>query len=113
MEALGGFILADRYHHFIEVPEYPLELEWTGKGNIIALNGERTIQFKSRGVGYISITCGRIRAGEINHMITQNDYGNFSAPALEGDFGKDSLVRTQTFVLRVNKKNDWDACFTA
>ncbi len=113
MEALGGFVLAEQSHNFISVPNYPRELEWTGKGNIIALNGERTIQFKSRGVEYISITCGRIRAGEINHMITQNDYGDFSAPSLQGDFGKDSLVRTQTFVLRVNKKNEWDACFTA
>ena len=113
VEGLGQFVLAKPYHNFIEVPDFPKELEWTGKGNIIALNGERTIQFKSRGVEYISITCGRIRAGEINHMITQNDYGDFSAPALEGDFGKDSLVRTQTFVLRVNKKNDWEACFTA
>jgi alpha-2-macroglobulin len=113
MEALGGFVLAERHHKFIHVPDYPLELEWTGKGNILALNGERTIQFKSRGVEFILITCGRIRAGEINHMITQNDYGDFSAPSLEGDFGKDSLVRTQTFVLRVDKKNDWDACFTA
>ena len=113
MEALGGFVLAEQSHNFISVPNYPRELEWTGKGNIIALNGERTIQFKSRGVDYILITCGRIRAGEINHMITQNDYGDFSAPALQGDFGKDSLVRTQTFVLRVDKKNQWDACFTA
>lgn len=113
MEGLGGFVLAERYHNFIEVPDYPRELEWTGEGNIIALNGERTIQFKSRGVEYISITCGRIRAGEINHMITQNDYGDFSAPAMDGGFGKDNLVRSQTFVLRVDKKNEWDACFTA
>lgn len=113
MEALGGFVLADRHHAFIYVPDYPMELEWTGKGNILALNGERTIQFKSRGVEFILITCGRIRGGEINHMITQNDYGDFSSPSLEGDFGKDSLVRTQTFVLRVDKRNDWDASFTA
>jgi uncharacterized repeat protein (TIGR01451 family) len=113
MEALGGFVLAEQYHNFVSVPNFPRELEWTGKGNILALNGERTIQFKSRGVGYILITCGRIRAGEINHMITQNDYGDFSTPSLDGDFGKDSLTRTQTFVLRVDKKNQWDACFTA
>lgn len=113
MEALGGFVLADRHHNFIGVPSYPRELELTGKGNILALNGERTVQFKSRGVEYIQVRCGRVRAGEINHLITQNDYGDFSAPGLEGDFGKDSLVRTQTFVLRVDKKNQWDACFTA
>lgn len=111
--ALGGFVLANNYRNFVEVPYYPIELEWTGKGNILALHGERTIQFKSRGVDYIQITCGRVRAGEVNHMITQNDYGDFAAPSLEGDFSEDSLVRSQTFVVRVDKTNDWDACFTA
>ena len=112
MQALGGFALADEYRNFLSLPSYPVELEWTGKGNILALNGEKTIQFKSRGVDYIQITCGRVRSGEVNHMVTQNDYGDFSNPMLEGDFSKDSLVRSQTFIVRVDKKNDWDAFYT-
>ena len=111
--ALGGFELRNTYHQFLSVPSYPVELDWTGKGNILALQGERTVQFKSRGVEYIQVTCGRVRASEVNHLVTQNDYGDFSDPSLDGQFSKDSIVRSQTFIIRVDKKNDWDASFTA
>jgi uncharacterized repeat protein (TIGR01451 family) len=112
LPGLGGFELKDNYRAFANVPQFPVELDWTGKGNILALEGERKIQFKSRGVEYIKITLGRVRAGELNHLITQNDYGDFSEPSLDGSFGKDSLVRSQRFIIRVDKKNDWDACYT-
>jgi alpha-2-macroglobulin len=112
LPGLGGFELKETYRSFVGVPTFPVELDWTGKGNILALEGERKIQFKSRGVDYIKITLGRVRAGELNHLITQNDYGDFSEPSLDGSFGKDSLVRSQRFVIRVDKKNDWDACYT-
>lgn len=113
LPALGGFEMAAEYRDLFSVPSYPLELELTGKGSVMALQGEKTIQFKSRGVDFIKITFGRVRAGEVNHMITQNDYGDFANPNLQGRFSKDSLVRSKTFVLRVNKKNQWDACFTS
>jgi alpha-2-macroglobulin len=113
LPALGGFEMAQEYRSFLTVPSYPRELEWTGKGNILALHGERTIQFKSRGVEFIQVTCGRMPAGEINHFITQNDYGDLANPSLEGSFSKDNLVRSQTFVLRVGSKNHWDAHFTS
>lgn len=113
LPALGGFVLAEEYRDLFSVPPYPMELEWTGKGMVLALQGEKTIQFKSRGVDFIKITCGRVRAGEVNHMITQNDYGDFSNPSLDGGFSKENLVRSQTFIVRVDKKNNWDAYFTA
>ena len=112
LPALGGFELAQEYRDLFSVPPYPLELELTGKGAVMALQGEKTIQFKSRGVDFIKITCGRVRAGEVNHMVTQNDYGDFANPDLSMNFSKDSLVRSQVFVLRVNKPNNWTACFT-
>ncbi len=113
MEGLGGFVLAERHHDFVEVPDFPKELEWTGKGNVMALNGEKTIQFKTRGVEYIQITCGRIPVGQINHLVTQNDHGDFATPSLQDYFSKDNIVRTESFVLRVDAKNDWEACYTA
>ncbi|MFY7818114.1 MAG: alpha-2-macroglobulin family protein [Akkermansiaceae bacterium] len=112
LATLGGFEMAREYRDLFSVPPYPLELEMTGKGSVMALQGEKLIQFKSRGVDFIKITFGRVRATEVNHMITQNDYGDFANPDLQGHFSKDSLVRSKTFVLRVNKKNQWEACFT-
>lgn len=113
LPGLGGFEMRVAYRDFVTVPLFPIELEWTGKGNILALEGERKIQFKSRGVDFIKLTLGRVRAGELNHLITQNDYGDFSEPSLDGAFSKDSLVRSQYFIVRVDKKNDWDACYTS
>jgi hypothetical protein len=113
LPALGSFEMPTEHRNLLSVPRYPLELEMTGKGSVMALQGEKTLQFKSRGVDFIRITCGRVRSGEINHMITQNDYGDFANPDLQGRFSKDSLVRSKSFVLRVNKKSDWEACFTS
>ncbi len=112
LAALGGFEMPAEYRDLFSVPPYPLELELTGKGSVLALQGEKTIQFKSRGVDFIKITLGRVLAEDVNHMITQNDYGDFANPNLQGRFGKDSIVRSKTFILRVNKKNNWEACFT-
>ena len=113
LPGLGGFELQHDFRALLNAPRFPKELEWTGKGNILALQGEKKIQIKSRGIKFVKVTLGRVRAGELNHLVTQNDYGDFSSPALGGNFSEDSLVRSQQFIVRIDKKNDWDACFTA
>ena len=81
LPGLGGFELEHDFRILLDAPLFPKELEWTGKGNILALQGEKKIQIKSRGIEFVKVTLGRVRAGELNHLITQNDYGDFSAPA--------------------------------
>ncbi len=50
-QAVGGFLLRDNYDAIIPVPVPPREIAIQGTGGILALNGERKISIKSRGVG--------------------------------------------------------------
>lgn len=97
----------------VAVPGFPRALQVTGNGSVLALQGERKIQIKSRGVDQVKVTLGRVRSSEIQHLVTQNDSGDFALPDFNGNFPEESLVRRKEFILKVNKKNDYQACYTA
>ncbi len=53
---LGGYPLGEDYDAVLKVPEPPREIEIQGRGGILALQGERKISIKSRGVGAIQFS---------------------------------------------------------
>jgi uncharacterized protein YfaS (alpha-2-macroglobulin family) len=98
---------------FVSIPDFPRLLEVTGKGSVLALQGERKLQIKTRGVNQVKLTLGRVRAGEIQHLVTQNDSGDFALPDFNGNFPEDSLVRRKEFILTIDRKNDYQAFYTS
>jgi len=99
--------------HVVSVPGFPRVIEVTGDGSVLALQGERKIQIKTRGVEQVKVILGRVRSSEIQHLVTQNDSGDFALPHFNGNFPEESLVRRKEFILNVDKKNDYQACTTA
>lgn len=112
VECPAGFEIPDGKFDVVDVPSFPRCLEVTGKGNVLALQGEKKLQIKSRGVEAIRLTLGRVRPADIQHLITQNDYGDFSLPQFNYSFPEDSLVRRQEIILQTQMRNEYQANFT-
>lgn len=79
IEALGGYPLEKDYDNVLPVPEPPKELVIQGEGGLLALGGERKLSVKSRGIPGIHYEIARVRADQINHLVSQTE-GDFQHP---------------------------------
>ncbi len=73
VKAVGGFPLPATYDAIVAVPKLPREIQIQGNGGILALNGERKLSIKSRGVGEIEYEIARVASNQINHLVTQTN----------------------------------------
>ncbi len=93
VRALGDFRLGEDYHSVVPVPLPDVEVEIQGEGGVLALNGERKVSIKSRGVSEIEYTVARVPADQINHLVSQTR-GEFQNPEFVGwRFGKENIAR--------------------
>jgi len=91
IEAPGGYPLETDYDNVLPVPEPPKELDFQGEGGLLALGGERKLSVKSRGIPGIHYEIARVRADQINHLISQTG-GNFQHPEfLSQYFDEDNI----------------------
>jgi len=79
LTSLGDFQLGSDYAGVIEVPLPQAQLEIQGKGGLLALNGERKLSIKSRGIQLIDYEIARVPADQINHLVSQTK-GDFQNP---------------------------------
>lgn len=112
VQALGGFPLGDTYENVISVPELPREIEIQGRGGILALNGERKLSIKSRGVGVIQYDIARIAATQINHLVTQTE-GRFEDPEFNSNFDEENIARIAVEQQPIHLENKFKANFSA
>jgi uncharacterized protein YfaS (alpha-2-macroglobulin family) len=112
VQALGGFPLAETYSNVLRVPELPREVEIQGRGGILALNGERKLSIKSRGVAVIQFDIARIAASQINHLVTQTE-GRFDEPQFNENFDEENIARLAVEQQPINLQNKFAANFSA
>lgn len=79
IDALGGYPLENTYDNVLPVPEPPKELDFQGEGGLLALGGERKLSVKSRGIAGVHYEIARVRADQINHLVSQTE-GSFQHP---------------------------------
>lgn len=102
VKALGGFILGEEYRNVIPVPEIPREIIIEGEGGVLALNGERKLSIKSRGVKTIEYEIARVPADQINHLVSQTR-GEFQNPEFVNyHFGRENIARIATEKQEIN-----------
>ena len=82
VKAPGGFETNTRFEDRLNVPEFPKETRILGKGNILALDGERKLAVQSRAVDHLRITLGRVPVSQFQHLITLTG-GTFDDPAFK------------------------------
>ncbi len=108
VQALGGFPLGATYENVVAVPALPREIEIQGRGGILALNGERKLSIKSRGVAEIQFDIARIAANQINHLVTQTE-GRFDQPEFNDDFDEENIARLAIEQQPINLENKFKA----
>jgi len=113
VHALGGFVLGEEYANVIKVPELPRDIEIQGEGGVLALNGERKLSIKSRGVDVIEYEIARVPADQINHLVSQTS-GQFQNPEfINYSFGRENIARIATERQTISVKNKFKANYSA
>ncbi|HEY3664216.1 MAG TPA: MG2 domain-containing protein, partial [Chthoniobacterales bacterium] len=110
--ALGGYPLAADYDTVLDVPTLPREIEIQGHGGILALQGERKLSIKSRGVAEIEYELARVATSQINHLVTQSE-GRFDQPRFFYEFNEENISRIATEHQSINLTNRFQANYSS
>jgi alpha-2-macroglobulin len=113
VEALGGFRLGSEFRAFLSVPDFPQEVQLLGKGGVLALQGERKLSVKSRGVPHLRVTMARVPARQVNHLVVMTE-GDFASPyfVMGDSFDESNIAHFLRRVQPVAMKNEYEACYS-
>ncbi len=104
----GGFETNTRFDKTFAVPRFPKETRLLGKGNVLALDGERKLIVQSRAVDHVRITLGRVPVSQFQHLASLS-YGSFDEPRFSGEFSESNITHRWSKVVPVPHENDWQA----
>ncbi|MEI6714935.1 MAG: MG2 domain-containing protein [Verrucomicrobiota bacterium] len=109
--APGGFSTPEDFADLVTVPEFTKEAWVTGQGGILALNGERKLNIKSRGYDHLRFTIARVPEHKINLFASQAR-GRFETPQFRGSFGFEDISHYSQSIQEVPKTNDYEPTFS-
>lgn len=104
----GGFETNTRFEKILSVPAFPKETRLLGKGNILALDGERKLIVQSRAIDHLRVTLGRVPVSQFQHLASLT-YGSFEDPSFHGRFSQNNLTQRWSRIVTVHNQNDWQA----
>jgi uncharacterized protein YfaS (alpha-2-macroglobulin family) len=104
----GGFETNALFERILQVPRFPKEIKLLGKGNILALDGERKLIVQSRAVNHLRVTLSRVPVSQFQHLVSMS-YGSFGEPRFSGNFSENNIARRWSKVVAVPHENDWQA----
>jgi uncharacterized protein YfaS (alpha-2-macroglobulin family) len=91
LKSFGGYTLAKRVQHVVQVPPFPAQLNIVGQGSLLSLSGERIVAIMVRDVPGVKMEMGRLLPGQLQHLVTQSE-GSFDKPQFFGSIGMDNLT---------------------
>ena len=112
VKAASGYELGDDYTNVVNVPELPREIAIQGEGGVLALSGERKLSIRSRGVPLIKFEIDRVRADQLNHLVSQTE-GDFQAPDFVGRFDESNISRIAREEQPISMRNRWETNYSA
>ncbi len=102
----GGFETNTLFEKPLSVLEFPKETKLLGKGNILALDGERKLVVESRGVDHFRVTLGRVPTSQLQHLISLAGSSRFANPSFEDmQFSQDNLIQRWSKIVAVKHQN--------
>ncbi len=111
LPALGGYELEDDFQALIGVPEFPRLLEFTTRGGLLSLEGERKLGLKARGVSHIRYTIARIPVSQVNHLASMTR-GRFESPSWRGyAFSQENIAHIRRVVVPTGMLNRHEAVY--
>ncbi len=108
-KGLGGFLLRGNHVSELTVPEFPKEVHLLGDGGILAINGERKVSVKARGVRHLRLTLARVPASQVNHLAVFN-HGTFEYPEMY-PLQEQNIGHFHREIIPVPARNDYQAAF--
>ncbi len=114
VRAFGGFPLSEDYNAVVGVPALPREVQIEGQGGLLALNGERKLSIRSRGLGAIEYEIARVATTQINHLVSQTE-GEFQHPRFQVSdlFNEENISRIALEHQGIALENKWKANYSA
>src|SRR5205814_4827523 len=114
VRAFGDYPLAEDYTAVVRVPALPREVQIEGGGGLLALNGERKLSIRSRGLRAIEYEIARVATTQINHLVSQTG-GNFQHPHFFAPelFNQENISRIAVERQGIALENKWKANYSA
>ncbi|MEY2537397.1 MAG: alpha-2-macroglobulin [Verrucomicrobiota bacterium] len=114
VRALGDYPLTDDYDAVVEVPQLPREVQIEGNGGLLALNGERKLSIRSRGLRAVEYEIARVATAQINHLVSQTE-GKFQHPHFQVHdlFNEENISRIALERQSIALENKWKANYSA
>lgn len=114
LRAFGDYPLTDDYNAVLRVPALPREVHIEGDGGLLALNGERKLSIRSRGLPAIEYEIARVATTQINHLVSQTE-GNFQHPHFADPyfFNQENISRIATERQGIALENKWEPNYSA
>jgi uncharacterized protein YfaS (alpha-2-macroglobulin family) len=114
VRAFGDYPLTEDYNAVVRVPALPREVQIEGQGGLLALNGERKLSVRSRGLRVIEYEVARIATTQINHLVSQTE-GKFQHPhfAVPDVFNQENISRIGLERQNIALENKWKANYSA
>src|SRR5204862_2658846 len=114
VRAFGGFPLSEDYSAVVNVPALPREVQIEGQGGLLALNGERKLSIRSRGLNAIEYEIARVATTQINHLVSQTE-GKFQQPRFQVSdlFNEENILRIALERQPIALENKWKANYSA
>jgi len=110
VQAFGGFLLGEDYNAVVNVPALQREVQIEGQGGLLALNGERKLSIRSRGLSAIEYEIARVATTQINHLVSQTEgqfqHRTFSSPSF---FNEENISRIALEHQGIALENKWKA----
>ena len=114
VRAFGDFPLSEDYNAVVNVPALPREVQIEGQGGLLALNGERKLSIRSRGLSAIEYEIARVATTQINHLVSQTE-GRFEHPHFHVSevFNQENISRIALEQQGIAVENKWKANYSA
>jgi hypothetical protein len=114
VRAHGDYPLAEDYNAVVNVPQLPIEVQIESQGGLLALNGERKLSIRSRGLNAIEYEIARVGTTQINHLVSQTE-GKFESPRFQAPefFNEENISRIAVEHQSIALENRWKANYSA
>ncbi len=113
IQGFGDYVLNNDYSAVIPVPPFPREITFLHKGALLALTGEKKLSLIIRGLPAVKFSIARVRAEDINHLVTQTS-GQFSNPYfLNENFNKQNISEIFSEIRSFNTETPDQEQYTA
>ena len=94
IKSFSGYKLPAAAQQVLRVPDFPALLDFASEGSLLSMSGDHKFTVVSRNIKGLQVTVKRVLPGQIQHLVSQNRWGSYSTPDLDGDLFNENNIST-------------------